>query len=308
MTVVGAQQPEQDADGGCLPGAVRPEEAVHLARLDLQVEMVEGPRPGPKSFTSPETAIAVLTETTSLHVRVPEVRRLHLQKTAPVPASNRAKGHLVTGLVQPESSLPLTSREAAQRRGPCFARISLGFLTFAKSFTGSWRSANRGDRLVIARASGRAVASLNTVRRPSPAPCGARRASRRAPGRYRWRTRSTSGGQRCSRVNLDGGRPIVEACPDRGRDREVRVRDRALTGQPRLDEVEGASHLKAARSLDVRSATAAANSSIRGSRPGGVEHHGLAAGQQTLGPGEQLGVGALGPGRGVDPHRGVRRA
>ena len=48
VTLVGAQQPEQDADGGCLPGTVRPEEAVHLARLDPQVEMVEGPGPGPE--------------------------------------------------------------------------------------------------------------------------------------------------------------------------------------------------------------------------------------------------------------------
>src|SRR5688572_14204342 len=51
----------------------------------------------PKSFTSPETAIAVLTETTPFHVRALEAKRLHLQKTATAPASNRAKGHLATG-------------------------------------------------------------------------------------------------------------------------------------------------------------------------------------------------------------------
>ena len=39
---VGPQQAEQDAEGGRLPGAVGPEEAVHLALLDLEVEPVEG--------------------------------------------------------------------------------------------------------------------------------------------------------------------------------------------------------------------------------------------------------------------------
>ena len=38
---VGAQEAEQDADGGRLAGAVGTEEAVHLARLDGQVEPVE---------------------------------------------------------------------------------------------------------------------------------------------------------------------------------------------------------------------------------------------------------------------------
>ena len=35
VTAVGAEQPQQDADGGRLAGAVRPQEAVHLARLDV---------------------------------------------------------------------------------------------------------------------------------------------------------------------------------------------------------------------------------------------------------------------------------
>ena len=39
---VGAQQAEQDADGGGLAGAVRAEEAVHLSGGDRQVEPVEG--------------------------------------------------------------------------------------------------------------------------------------------------------------------------------------------------------------------------------------------------------------------------
>ena len=38
---VGAQQAEQDADGGGLPGAVGSEEAVYLAGLDREVESVE---------------------------------------------------------------------------------------------------------------------------------------------------------------------------------------------------------------------------------------------------------------------------
>ena len=42
---VGAEQAEQDADGGRLAGAVGPEEAVHLAGLDAQVEAVERPHP-----------------------------------------------------------------------------------------------------------------------------------------------------------------------------------------------------------------------------------------------------------------------
>jgi hypothetical protein len=41
---VGAQQPEQDADGGGLAGAVGPEEAVHLAGGDGQVEAVQRAR------------------------------------------------------------------------------------------------------------------------------------------------------------------------------------------------------------------------------------------------------------------------
>ena len=39
---VGPQQAEQNPDGGGLPGAVGPEEAVDLARGDLEVEVVEG--------------------------------------------------------------------------------------------------------------------------------------------------------------------------------------------------------------------------------------------------------------------------
>ena len=66
VPLIRAQQPEQYADRGGLPGTVRPEESMHLTRLDLQVEVVEGPRPGPKSFTSPEIAIAASTETSSL--------------------------------------------------------------------------------------------------------------------------------------------------------------------------------------------------------------------------------------------------
>lgn len=46
VSVVGAQQSEQDADGGCLPCAVGPEEPMHLTGLDVQVEMVKGPGPG----------------------------------------------------------------------------------------------------------------------------------------------------------------------------------------------------------------------------------------------------------------------
>ena len=38
---VGAEQAEQHPDGRRLAGAVGPEEAVHLARLDLEVEAVE---------------------------------------------------------------------------------------------------------------------------------------------------------------------------------------------------------------------------------------------------------------------------
>ena len=38
---VGAQQPEQHADGGRLARAVRAEEAVHLPRADGEVELVE---------------------------------------------------------------------------------------------------------------------------------------------------------------------------------------------------------------------------------------------------------------------------
>jgi hypothetical protein len=41
---VGAEQAEQDADGGRLAGPVRPEEAVHLAGLHLEVEPVQRPR------------------------------------------------------------------------------------------------------------------------------------------------------------------------------------------------------------------------------------------------------------------------
>ena len=39
---VGADEAEEDADGGGLPRAVRAEEAVHLAGLHLEVEAVEG--------------------------------------------------------------------------------------------------------------------------------------------------------------------------------------------------------------------------------------------------------------------------
>ncbi len=39
---VGTEQAEQDSDGGRLAGAVRPEEAVHLARTDVEIEPVEG--------------------------------------------------------------------------------------------------------------------------------------------------------------------------------------------------------------------------------------------------------------------------
>ena len=38
---VGADEPEEDADGGGLSRAVRAEEAVHLAGLHLEVEAVE---------------------------------------------------------------------------------------------------------------------------------------------------------------------------------------------------------------------------------------------------------------------------
>ena len=38
----GAGEPEQDADGGGLPRAVRAEEAVDLAGFDVEVEAVEG--------------------------------------------------------------------------------------------------------------------------------------------------------------------------------------------------------------------------------------------------------------------------
>jgi hypothetical protein len=54
----GAEQAEQDADGGGLAGAVGAQEAVDLAGADLQVQPVEGSC-GPKVFTSPEIEIAV---------------------------------------------------------------------------------------------------------------------------------------------------------------------------------------------------------------------------------------------------------
>ena len=41
-----------------LPGAVGPEEAVDLARGDLEVEAVEGPSTWPNVLISPETAMA----------------------------------------------------------------------------------------------------------------------------------------------------------------------------------------------------------------------------------------------------------
>ena len=41
FAAVPAQQPQQDADGGRLAGAVRPQEAVHLPAPDRQVEVVE---------------------------------------------------------------------------------------------------------------------------------------------------------------------------------------------------------------------------------------------------------------------------
>ena len=41
---VGSEQAEQDPDRHRLPGAVRSEEAVDLAAVDLEIELVERPR------------------------------------------------------------------------------------------------------------------------------------------------------------------------------------------------------------------------------------------------------------------------
>ena len=48
LPAVGAQQPEENADRGRLPRAIRSEEAVNLARLDTELEMVERPGTGPE--------------------------------------------------------------------------------------------------------------------------------------------------------------------------------------------------------------------------------------------------------------------
>ncbi|GAA0995548.1 hypothetical protein GCM10009555_089810 [Acrocarpospora macrocephala] len=42
MAGVAAQEPQQDAKGGGLPGAVGAEEAVHLTGPYVQIETVEG--------------------------------------------------------------------------------------------------------------------------------------------------------------------------------------------------------------------------------------------------------------------------
>ena len=49
-------------------------------------------------------------------------------------------------------------------------------------------------------------------------------------GCTRWRTPSTTAAKRSSRVNLDSGRPRVEASPDRGRTLRSRIRDRVFDG------------------------------------------------------------------------------